>query len=236
MRFVLVSSGITPKMERGLRLQGFEPILLPPLPSLPRAIASHPDTLIFKLSETVVTSADYCERAGYIFSDIREYSKDIVIKVTSDEPGDVFPRDCTFNALRCKDYLFCREVSISETVKSVAKENGLTVVGVKQGYPACSAISAKGAIITADEGLLRAASGVGLSTYRIEAGHISLPPYEYGFIGGASGVIDSEIYFFGDYRLHPSAKEIERAAEELGLKLISLSDEPLTDFGGMIFL
>ena len=236
MKFVLVSSGITPKMERGLRLQGFEPILLPPLPSLPSAIASHPDTLIFELSGTVVTSADYCEAAGYIFSDLREYNKDIIIKVTSDEPGEVFPRDCSFNALKCGKYLFCRERSISETVVAIALEKGLSIVGVKQGYPACSAISARDAIITADEGLLRAARRVGLGAYKIDAGHISLPPYEYGFIGGASGAFEDKLYFFGDYRLHPSAKELERAAEELGLTLISLSDEPLTDLGGMIFL
>lgn len=236
MKFVLVSSGITEKMERSLRIRGFEPILLPPLASLPEAISSHPDTLIFRLGNTLVISADYCERAGYIFSDLREQEPNIIINVTSDELGKAFPSDCVFNALVVGEHIFCRVGSISEAVTALSKKAGLSMVNVKQGYPACSAISAGGGIITADEGLLRAARSLGIKAFAIELGHISLPPYEYGFIGGACGVFDGKIYFFGDYRLHPSAKAIEDAARALGFTPISLSDEPLLDLGGMIFI
>lgn len=236
MKFVLVSSGITPKMERALRLQGFEPILLPPLPTLPKAIASHPDTLLFRLGNTIITSAAYCEASSYIFSDIREYNSNIIIKVTSDEPGNTFPEDCIFNALCCGEYLLGREKSLSPAVIDLARESGLKLINVKQGYPACSAISVRGNIITADDGLLSAASDAGISAHKIEVGHISLPPYEYGFIGGASGLYENRLYFFGDYKLHPSAGIIEKALGELGVMPVSLSDEPLSDFGGMIFL
>lgn len=236
MKIVLVSSGITPKMERALKLRGYEPYLLPPLDLLPEAIRSHPDTLIFKLGSTVITSADYCERAGYVFSDIREHLPNINIKVTSDVPGAVFPKDCAFNALVAGEHLLCRKSDCSEAVISLACENGLDIVNVKQGYPACSAISFGGAIVTADAGLISAANAIGLATFPIEAGHISLPPYDYGFIGGASGIADGRLYFFGDYRKHPSARIIEKAAEYMGLEPVSLSDEPLLDLGGMIFL
>jgi len=236
MKAVLVSSGISPKMERSLRILGYEPIFLPPLTSLPEAIRSHPDTLVFKLGGTLICSADYCELAPYVFSDIREISPHINIKVTSAELGGAFPQDCAFNALPLGGHLLCRKSSISESVVELAAEYGLEIVNVKQGYPACSAISYGGRIITSDEGLVSAAKRIGATTYKIEPGHISLPPYEYGFIGGASGIADGKLLFFGDYRAHPSANIIEQAARELSLVPHSLSDEPLTDLGGMIFL
>lgn len=235
MKIVLVSENISPKMERTLRLFGYEPFLLPSLDLLPKAIRSHPDTLIFRHEDTLVTSADYCERAGYVFSDIREWT-DIIIKVSSDEPGDKYPDDCIYNALATDKYLFCRRAGVSQAILSLAEERGLTVVNVKQGYPACSACAYNGTMISSDEGLLLAAQGVGLRTFKIQAGHISLPPYEYGFIGGASGIADGRLYFFGDYKAHPSASVIEDGARSMGLEPVSLSDEPLADLGGMIFL
>ncbi len=236
MKTVIVDSRISEKMERRLRILGFEPILLPPFAALGEAVRSHPDTLIFKLGDTIVTTADYCEEASYIFSDIRERYPHIKIKVSSSELGAEYPRDCALNALGCGDYVFCRVGSICRTVAELAEREGLRLVDVKQGYPACSAISLGKSIITADEGLIRAAKSVGLGAYRIEAGHISLPPHKYGFIGGASGIFGDRMYFFGDYKLHPSADIIEAAAAEQGLIPTSLSDEPLSDLGGMIFL
>lgn len=236
MKTVICDSRISPKMERALRIRGFEPIMLPEADNVSEAISSHPDTLIFRLGRTLVTSADYCERAGYIFSDLRERHSDINIIVASEPLGRDFPADCAYNALCVGKYLFCRRGSISPSVTRLAEECGLEPLFIRQGYPACSAISLGDGIISADEGMLRAAESVGLSAYRIEQGHISLPPHEYGFIGGASGICGDKLFFLGDYTRHPSADIIEVAAAEHSLEPVSLSDEPLWDLGGLIFI
>ena len=236
MRSVICDSRISPKAERRLRILGFEPILLPASSNLGEAVRSHPDTLICRIGDTLITSADYCEEASYIFSDIRERAPHIKIKVASEELSAKYPGDCKLNALISNQRIFLKKDSISDAVISEALAHGLKVISVKQGYPACSALSLGDAIITADEGLIRAAENAETKAYRIECGHISLPPHEYGFIGGATGVFEKRIYFHGDYKLHPSWKTIEEAADERGFELISLSDEPLSDIGGLIFL
>jgi hypothetical protein len=236
MKTVICDCRISPKIERALRIRGFEPLMLPRCDEVSEAISSHPDTLIFRLGSTLVTSADYCERASYIFSDLRERHTDINIIVASDPLGGTFPADCTYNALAVGKYLLCRKGSISQAVTELAKRCGLEPLFIKQGYPACSAISLGDGIISADEGMLRTAKAAGLRTYKIECGHISLPPHEYGFIGGASGIYGDKLFFLGDYKRHPSADIIEAAAAEHGLEPVSLSDEPLCDLGGLIFI
>ena len=67
-------------------------------------------------------------------------------------------------------------------------------------------------------------------------GHISLPPYEYGFIGGASGECREEIYFCGDVKTHPSSREILEFIDKHGKKAISLSDGELLDIGSILFV
>ena len=76
----------------------------------------------------------------------------------------------------------------------------------------------------------------GIRVTLISKGGISLPPYDYGFIGGASGVVGRKIYFFGDLNSHPDSAVIRKAIEEEGFIPVSLSDERLRDLGGMILL
>ena len=76
----------------------------------------------------------------------------------------------------------------------------------------------------------------GIEVTLIREGHISLPPHEYGFIGGASGVFENKVYFFGDIKTHPDSDIIEEALRRAGLEPISLSSEPLCDLGGIVFL
>ena len=72
--------------------------------------------------------------------------------------------------------------------------------------------------------------------YHGENGDISLSPYEYGFIGGASGVFRDKLYFIGDLRLHRDAEKIENAARLQGLSPVSLGSFPLIDLGKIIFI
>ena len=237
MNIAIVDTRLSDEAERRLSLYGFEVIRLPRCSSLGEAIASHPDSLLFRCMDDIVLSADYCEEASYVFTDIRERVGNIRFQFSSDTLGERFPYDCRFNALVMGRYLFARVNTVSETVLRVAKENGLELVKVKQAYPACATLAlGDRAALTADRGLAAAMRSVGIQVYEIEPAHISLPPYEYGFIGGACGVFEDKIYFFGDYRLHPSAEIIERAAKEQGYTAVSLGAEGLVDLGGIVFI
>ena len=135
------------------------------------------------------------------------------------------------------DKLFCKADSFSAEIISEASTLEIKTVPVKQGYPACTALKiSENAAITADKGMAKALRCEGISVLEIENGSISLPPYEYGFIGGAGEAHGDKVYFFGDIHTHPEGDRLVSFIEENGKTANSLSDGKLCDLGGMIFL
>ena len=127
--------------------------------------------------------------------------------------------------------------SVSDAIKAFATREGLELLPTRQGYPACTTLYLGDvAAITADRGMLTTLSRAGLDCLEIEEGGIALPPYEYGFIGGACGVFRDTVYFFGDLKTHPSADKIEAFLDKHGYRAHSLSGGRLLDLGGIVFL
>ena len=232
----LVDERIDSASERALMIRGFRVIKLPASDKLGAAVASHPEMLLFYHNNRIISSADYCERAPYVFTDIRELADGVSITFTEDEFKKEYPRDAIFNALSVGNYLFCKADTVSHAVLNYAKECGLRVVSVKQGYPACTTLAFGGSAITADVGMARALADVGIKVTQITNGAIDLPPYEYGFIGGAAGVLENTVYFLGNLDTHPDSKKIRSAIEAEGFEAVSLSDSPLRDLGRIIFI
>lgn len=237
MRWVIVDERISEKMERGLMKEGYCLIKLPACNALPAAICSHPDTLIFRSGDDFLSTCDYGEMASFIFSDIREFSKNSRLHFCSDEFKSTFPSDAILNAFCIGDLVLLNEKNVSNKVLEIAKNQDKILVNVNQSYPNCSILKIdEHSAITADRGIYKALVQHEIDTLLISEGHISLPPYEYGFIGGASGTDGERVMFFGNIDLHPDCEKIREFIISKNKKCISLSDEPLCDFGGMIFL
>ena len=237
MTVALIDSRAGNRINNTLMKNGFTVIEIPPARDLPTPIAAHPDSLMTKIGETLILSADYYDDAAYVLSDIREYAPHIKIKLASEAYCKEYPYDAVFNALKIGNRLFCKQDTVSEGIKDEAKERGLEIISVKQGYPHCSVLAIdENTALTADEGMAIEMEKHGVKVYRISPGHIALPPYEYGFIGGACGVFGKKIYFFGDYRSHPSSAVFEKMAEDTGFMLVSLDTCELRDLGGIVFL
>ena len=236
MRLLIVDSKISEKCERSLLKEGYALLKLPADKDLGEAVCSHPDTVLFYHKGELITTADYCDCAPYIFSDVREFCPNVKIHFTADKRGAKYPLDCILNALVVGDKIFCKSDSVSSAIIELANRNGYKICHTNQGYPACCALTFGNNAITADRGLADAMTRHGVKVTLISEGGISLPPHKYGFIGGASGVVGRKVYFFGDIMNHPDGQLICNAIKEAGYTPISLSDEPLRDFGGIISL
>jgi hypothetical protein len=200
--------------------------------TLPSPIASHTDMLLFALKDRIFVSEKYLSEAGISFPDLK--NKITVIKETQ---GDCYPSDALLNGLVIGNRLFCKRESFSNEAREYAKECGLEIIFVRQGYPACTVLKVSdSAAITADPGMKRALEKEGISVLNIENGSILLFPYEYGFIGGAAGVFGDTVYFLGNLSSHPQYENIIRFITDNKMKVISLSDEPLADLGGILFI
>ena len=236
MKCALVDERISESSERGLLLRGFRVIKIPAEKNLGEAVKSHPDMILFHHKNKIIASADYCERFPHIFSDIREYSDSVSLTFTEDVFGKDYPHDVIFNALAVGDKIFLRRDSISHTVTEYAESMNLKIVPVNQGYPSCVTLAFGSSAVTHDGGMARILSREGIDVTLISAGDVSLPPHEYGFIGGASGVYRDTVYFLGNIDLHRDAEKIKKALERESMRWVSLSDEPLSDLGKIIFI
>ena len=237
MKSIIVDKRIDEECERSLLRLGFNVIKLPALTMLGAAIESHPDSLFFRHKKQIFAYSDYVEVGLEVFSDIREYHRELSLNFVSETPKDAFPGDCALNALVMGDILFARKDSVSDRIIDHAKKEGLRVVNVRQGYPACAtlALGAKHAV-TADRGLHLVFSKEGIESLLISEGDITLPPYEYGFIGGSSFVYGSSVYFFGDLDTHRDSERIKIFLKRHGFSAISLAKGVLRDLGGAVIL
>ena len=236
IKIAIVDNRISPDEERKLTLSGYRVLTLPPFSHLSEAVASHPDMLIYRLGGELISYADYCEEASYVFSDLSLLMKGTRFVLTADNVQPEYPRDVGLNALRMGNKLFVRRASASSTLLSLAEREGVEIVDVKQGYPACTVLKlSDSAAITADRGMAATLEKHGIRVTLIDLGDVSLPPYEYGFIGGAGEADGGKLFFFGDVKAHRNADKIIAAAEAEGLRIVPLSGGVLRDLGGIIF-
>ena len=236
MKCAIVDERISEKCERGLLLRGFRVRKCPPFKKLSAALSSHPDMLMAKIGNRIISSVSYCESYPYLFSDIREFSPLTDITFSDENISEKYPGDAIFNALSVGKYVFLKEDTASRAVIDFSKKSGLEIISVKQGYPACTTLAFGNSAITADRGMQKALLKFGINVTLIDNGDISLPTHEYGFIGGASGVYKNEVYFLGDIKTHRNSDIILKAIEKENFLPISLSDEPLRDLGSIIFI
>ena len=211
-----------------LRALGFCPIALPKIPSFSEPVGAHVDLEMIRVGEALLihpelarTMPKFAHAAGVMIDDV---------PTEGDAPEE---RLC---ALMTERFVFGNQKLLSRTLVSLAKKAGIELVHTNQGYAKCSTLLLDGThAITADAGMCRAMEKVGINVLKIGEGGVVLPPYPYGFIGGASGVFDRCVYFIGALETHPEGERIRTYIEQLGMRAISLSDGPLFDGGGILF-
>ena len=238
IKIAIADSRILPEEERKLTLSGYRVLTLPPFSRLSPAVASHADMLIARIGDEYVSYADYCEEASYVFSDLSLLMRGTGARLhfTADEVNAEYPHDVGLNALRMGGKLFCRVSSASPFLLDMAKKSGIEIVDVKQGYPACTVLKlSETAAITSDRGMAAVLTKHGIRVQLISEGDVSLPPHEYGFIGGAAERYGDKLYFFGDPMTHRDGESIISFAKAEGLTVIPLSKGCLRDLGGILF-
>lgn len=150
--------------------------------------------------------------------------------------GEKYPADAALNALLLSGFAFHKNDITDPALQNELAQRGYEPVHVNQGYTACSvAIVDENSIITADERIAAEAADIGLDVLLVSPGHICLPGYDYGFIGGACGKIaPDKLAFTGTLKHHPDYARILAFLAERGVEAVFLTDEPCFDCGGLI--
>lgn len=233
-KYIAVISESAARYKTALERE-FDVVLLPADRKLSQPVASHPDMILCRVGETLAVPREYyCNNSELIDNLIDRTCLALLLSDAFRE--EVYPHDIAMNMLLCGKFAFALAEYTAKEVKSSLNEQGIQLINMKQGYAACTSLSAGGAIITADPSAAAAAKSANIDVTVISDGDIRLPGYDTGFIGGASGVCTDSVYFFGNLDSHSDGKKIRDALTRRGFKIISLSDETLTDFGGILFL
>lgn len=195
---------------------------------LPKPVCSHADMLCCHLSEDIIFT--YSQSAGKAVQKLG-----IECIVPDIVPQPIYPYDIALNCAVVGKYLVANLNYACGELLAAAQKLGLELINVKQGYARCSiAIIDANSVITADKNIAAKLREKGIDVLLIRPGHINLPGYDYGFIGGTCGKIaEDKILFFGNPDLHPDGSSIRRFIESKGISVIA-ADGQLFDFGGFI--
>ena len=222
--------------EESLSQLGHRTLRLPPHPTLPAPVSSHPDMLLFFAQTAVFCTEIYQKIAARELEHLSRFCH-LPIVTVAEEVEKSYPRDILLNAAQVGKHLLCRP---SHTSLSLTKGSGLDVIPTRQGYAKCSTLPVGShALITEDASITAAAKQRGLDVLQIMGGIVRLEGYDTGFLGGATSFSPygsfKQILFCGNLDMHPNAAQIKAFCKERGYDCISLSKLPLTDVG-TIFL
>ncbi len=235
MKYALVDCRIDADTQRNLLNFADKIIKLPPLPSLAPPVASHADMLLWYDGRQIITYSDYAARARDTFSELEQIGCDIVL--SEESAGADYPNDIRMNCALVGDVILAHSRHMSSEIKKAALLRGFSIVHTNQGYAKCSCVCVShDAVITSDPSIAAAARGVGLDVLKIDSGYVRLDGYDTGFIGGASGVTDTNVVFCGNIELHPNARMITDFCKKHGKQAVSLSSHELYDYGTVIFI
>lgn len=196
------------------------------------AISYHPDIMLHHLGDSkIIVAPNISNKLVYKLED-----EGFEIMVGRTLVEDKYPKDVAYNVARVDDKAICNvrytdEVLLNELTKRNAK-----IIDVRQGYSKCSiSILNENAIITSDRGIFEILINHGVDILLIQPGHVELKGLNYGFIGGATGLISKNVLALcGCIDYHPDSEGIKRFLSKHKIKYVELSKTPLLDYGTLI--
>ena len=147
-----------------------------------------------------------------------------------------YPNDSRLNVVFVGDRLICNPQTTDEFILKYASDNGFKIIPVNQGYTKCSVcLINDNALITDDKSIHNACTADGIDSLLISKGSVKLNGFDYGFIGGCTGLIEkNKLLFNGDIRLHKDADKIVSFLNKYNIEPVIIENEPLYDIGGIL--
>ncbi len=198
--------------------------------SLPSGLAYHADLQAHFLSKTELLVCPEC------FDYYKKMLPDIHIIKGFSSLGRTYEKHSAYNIARISNFAFHNTRYTDPVAKEYFSCNGISLIHVNQGYTKCSvAIISKNAIITSDTGIYNAARDVQIDALLCRPGFIELEGYNYGFIGGSCGLLDSKtIFFTGSLSSHPDGAKIYDFITSYGVKIIEGHRNSIYDIGSIL--
>ena len=189
---------------------------------LERPIDGHVDMMMFQHGRGIIYEPRLENIAGLLRQNGYECVKGERIKSSR------YPKDIIYNACSIGEHIIHYKGRIEKRIRNIKAKHIL----LNQGYAKCSIIPVdKSHIITSDRGVKDAWEKKGKSALLIRPGHVKLPGYKTGFIGGATGVSEKCVFFVGTLDSHPDGSAMRNFIKKRKKGIIELYKGSLYDVG-----
>ena len=227
--WVLVS-GEYPWLKQCLQQQGLNVLSTREELRLPGPVRYHPDLQVCPFSFKQM----FVLKTNSLLEEL--HSLGFQVYETQAQPEDQYPRDVLCGGFLWQSHFVGNPKGVDRSIQDMVTQQGIHFLPVQQGYGACSvALVNEHCAITADEGLEQALTAKGFTVLLIRPGHIELPGYDTGFIGGCCGKLGpNELAFAGELSCHPDGDRIRSFLREQKVNPIELRKGPLFDVGGIL--
>ena len=215
MNIIYISEKANPLLIKYIKSKGVEISLVISNDLMENSISAHPDIFMCKMGVNINAP---------------------IATAMKNELSNGYPGNIAFNAACTGKYFIHNLKYTNERVLRAAKEMGMILVDVAQGYTKCSiVITSEDSMITYDEGIAKACSRYkDLEVLLVKPGFVKLDGYKYGFLGGTSGLISDEVIFNGDLSVHPDFEKIKSFIANHNLKCKWFPEYELTDIGSIL--
>lgn len=228
MRFV-IGLRYRERLFEPLNRLGAEVIWMPDNPDVDPRLAGHADLSAFSAENTVVAAK------GLYPNIVNRLTFGVDILEAEKTQESLYPNDALLCACYTGKYLICNPKTIDSSILKCVRGE---LIPVNQGYTKCSVcVVAKDAIITSDCAIASKGRQAGMDVLLVEPGHIKLDGFNYGFIGGATFLINEKLLAFtGILTAHPDKDRILTFLKKHHLEPVFLTDDPIFDIGGAVAL
>ncbi len=227
----IIDPRIPEEIIKNLQNSGFKTISAPLTGFVEKPLSGHPDIQMFLHNDNLFVHPDIDR------SFLDEMENYVNIIQGSSKLNKCYPEDIPYNIACMGRLAIHRKESTDKFILNYFHENKIEIIDTRQGYSKCSTLIVDDkSIITSDKSIKLAAENAGIDSLLISQGHIDLPGYNHGFIGGASGRFLDTIYLTGSIDHHPDKDIIERFINSKSMHLTILSDRKIFDAGSIFFI
>ena len=228
MKYVIVAENFPEEAAEKLKAYG-KVVRTRANKNLLKGLDTHTDILVHPLPKgEIVVDRDNLEYYKKIFPDKKILPSHSIL-------SKEYPKDVPLNVFTFKKYFIHNLKYTDKFLLDYYKESGYDLVNIKQGYAKCSSLVTDDFIITSDGGIYESLRDF-IPIYKIDHKQIKLQNFNYGFIGGASGVLGKKIFFTGDFSNHSSHEEILKIIKKYNYEIEILSKDQIEDFGSIYFI
>lgn len=230
-RALIIGERYRPRLEKPLESLGIGALWMPDNPHIDPRLAGHADLSAIRLGKRLVAArhiivdppfVNYLTNGGYELISAER------------EQGARYPADVNLCACISGHRLIH---NLRYTDPAVLEYFDGEKIHVNQGYARCSCCTVDArALISSDSGIEDAARKNGIEVLKIDVGGISLAGFDYGFIGGASIVLDDAVLLSGRLENTRDMRSVESFILSRGKLPVYLTKDTAFDIGGAVVL